>query len=417
MDTVAEFTAPPYVAAFQRADTYAEIEEILRSPDFVQGAHLESKMFFGDSLLLMDGPAHMDRRMLFSSLVSKAAMHYYESEALAPVIDQVMAELRTNRGADGLARTDLVPLIRIMLHRITALVTGVDGVDTPERTERFRALVDKLGEAVTVEWSTRDKQQVIREGFQTRDALVTEFLQPSLDRRRELVRRFKSGEIDKSALPTDLLTLLTLHGDDARPGDETYIWRESALFLVASAQTTTHTLPHVIIHLRDWCKEHPEDAPKVNDPAFLRIAAGESLRLHQPAPTLMRIARKDTVLSSGRKIAKDERVALFFTPANRETHVFGPDANKFNPYRAVPAGLQPWGLTFGAGVHMCIGRPLITGMFNRTDDKTGTEGTMVKILKTLYAYGVELDPDDPPKRMEASYHDAYSSVPIILRKL
>ena len=69
---------------------------------------------------------------------------------------------------------------------------------------------------------------------------------------------------------------------------------------------------------------------------FLRMAASESLRLHQPVPTLLRIALRDVTLSSGRKIAKDERVALFFVPANRETGVFGPDANEFNPYRVAP---------------------------------------------------------------------------------
>jgi cytochrome P450 len=104
------------------------------------------------------------------------------------------------------------------------------------------------------------------------------------------------------------------------------------------------------------------------------MAAGESLRLHQPVPTLLRIALKDVTLASGRKIAKDERIALFFTPANRETGVFGADANEFNPYRVAPPKLQPWGLTFGGGVHMCIGRPLATGMFNRVDDRNGTEG-------------------------------------------
>ncbi len=412
-----EFVAPPYVKNMQRVDTYSEIDEILRSTAFRQGSHQESHMFFGESLLLMDGPGHMERRMLFASLVSKSAMHYYESQALAPVIDKVIAELKEKgRGADGLVRTDLVPLIRTMLHRITALVTGVDKVDSPETTERFRWLVDRLGEAATVEWSTRDHEEVIKEGLAVRKMLIDEFLQPSLDRRRELVRRQKAGEIAKEDLPVDLFTLLCQTGDDARPGDETYIWREAALFLVASTQTTTHTLPHVIVHLTEWCKTHAEDAPKVTDPIFLRRAATESLRLHQPAPTLLRIALEDVTLSSGRQIKKDERVALFFAPANRDER-FGPDPYGFNPYRAAPHGAQAWGLTFGGGVHMCIGRPLVTGMFNRTDDLTGTEGTMIKILRVLYELGVELDPASPPQKMAVSYHDAYGVFPVILRKL
>ena len=79
--------------------------------------------------------------------------------------------------------------------------------------------------------------------------------------------------------------------------------------------------------------------------------------------------------------------------------------------------MQPWGLTFGAGAHNCLGRSLVTGLFNKPDETTGTEGTIVKMLKVLYAHGIELDPNDPPKRTAVTHHDAYGSMPIILRKL
>ena len=50
-----EFIAPPYVATMQRVDNYADIDEILRSPDFMQGSHRESGVFFNGSLLLIEG--------------------------------------------------------------------------------------------------------------------------------------------------------------------------------------------------------------------------------------------------------------------------------------------------------------------------------------------------------------------------
>ena len=418
MNARTQFVAPPYVANMQRVDGYADIDEILRSEHFIQGSHRESGMFFGGSLLVVDGQEHMEKRQMFSPLVSKAAMQYYESGALGPVIAKVMQELTAKgRGGDGLVRADLAPLMHIMLHRITALVTGVDHIDTPERTERFSHLVDKVSLAALVEWSMRDKEEVIREGMEIRQHLIDEFLSPSLERRRELVRRFKAGEIDKAALPNDMFTLLCLHGEDRRPGDEDYVWREAALFLAAATQSTSHMLPHVVAHLAEWCKAHPEDAAKRTDSTFLRMAASESLRLHQPVPTLLRIALRDVTLSSGRKIAKDERVALFFVPANREAVVFGPDANEFNPYRVAPPRLRPWGLTFGGGVHTCIGRPLVTGTSVSVEDKTGTEGTMIRILRTLYEAGAEMDPDHPSQRSAVTHQDAYASFPLILRAL
>ena len=42
---------------------------------------------------------------------------------------------------------------------------------------------------------------------------------------------------------------------------------------------------------------------------------------------------------------------------------------------------------------------------------------MVRIVKTLYDLGAELDLENPPKRISVSYHDTFESVPIILRHL
>jgi cytochrome P450 len=409
-----DLPTPPYIEGMQRVDGYAEIEHILRSKDFVQGAHRESAPFFGDTLLLTDGSAHMERRQLLSALVTRSSLRHYEATALKPVIAEVLDELSASKDSSGVVHVDLVDMLRTLLHRITATVTGVDDVDTPERTERFRFLVEKIGEAVTVEWSTRDHAGVIAEGMHHRRDMIEEFLEPSVMRRRELVARMKAGALSKEDLPTDLLTMLVLHGLDDFDGDEGYIWREAALFLVGATQTTTHTLPHVLVHLNEWFDAHPEDREKVSDRHFLRLAAAEALRLHQPAPVLLRTAKEDLELPSGRKVAKGERVALFFSPANREEEVFGSDAQKYNPYREVPKRVQHWGLTFGSGEHLCIGRPLVLGMPNNKEADSSTDGTLVSILDMLFECGVRMDPENPPVKMTTSYHDAYESMMIFL---
>jgi cytochrome P450 len=419
-DAVIDVVAPPWFADMVRVETYAEIDEILKSTDFVQGSHRESGMFLGGTLLTTDGSVHAQRRKLFNALFSRSANQHYELAALVPVIGELMDELKgASRGADGLVRADVIPLIRAMLFRITAIVAGLDGVDTAERTERLRFLVERVGEGASVEWSVRPHDEVIAEALAYREELISEYYRPSFLRRQELVRRFHAGEIARADLPQDVFTLIALHIDALDPDDATYIWREASLFVIASVQTTTHTLPHVVRHVYEWCRAHPEDEPRMRDADFLRRAAGESLRLHAPTPTLTRLAARNTRLkSSGLEIREGERVALFFPLANRETAVYGPDARQFNPHREAPQGLQPWGLSFGAGIHMCIGRSLVTGMFNRTDDATGTEGTMVKIVRMLFEAGAELDPADPPERGHAvSYHDHYSRFPVILRNL
>ncbi len=411
-----EFEAPPYVASMRRIDGYEEIDEILRSRDFVQGSHQESRGFFGDSLLLLDGPTHRKRRRMESQLFTKAALEHYEQVALASVVEEEMQRLgASGRGSDGLVRADIAPRVRSMLYRIAATTTGIDGVDTPARTERFRSFIEKLGEVVTVEWSTRDHDEVLREGEALRDEFVDEFLRPSETRRQELVARLKAGEIERGELPTDLLTLLHLHWDE--DWDEDLTWRESCLFIVAATQTTTHALPHVIVHLEEWLKAHPEDRPKLADVEFLQSAALETLRLHQPAPTLLRIATCDVTLRTGTTIPAGERVALFFSPANRDAERFGFDPWEFRLGREVSSGVRPWGLTFGGGQHTCIGRTLVTGLVKETDDESGTNGVMTRILKAFYDAGVEMDPEDPPERLALSHHDSYQRFPVIFRGL
>jgi len=103
MNARTEFVAPPYVANMQRVDSYADIDEILRSDTFKQGSHVESGVFFAGSLLLMHGQAHMERRLLFSSLVS-----VYAIVGLAVVLPKIAAQTHQahQRIAEAIAAGD-----------------------------------------------------------------------------------------------------------------------------------------------------------------------------------------------------------------------------------------------------------------------------------------------------------------------
>ncbi len=419
MQPVLDPVVPEFVKRLQRIDTYAEIEEIMKSPDFIMAGAEERTIFLEDTLIMAEGQRHSEMKQLFAPLMSREAVAYYELRVVEPVIQEVINEMHLSRGSDGLVRGDVVPLLQAALTRISALVTGVDGVDTPERTERFLKLISILSAATTGSFSTKPQAEMIGSGKDAVKALVDEYLRASLDRRIELVRRFRADEISKEDLPRDMLTALCLKDDLSRPDDDEkipYVWRQCALFLTGSIKTTSHSLPHVFVHLDEWLREHPEDKEKLTDPEFLHKAAAESFRLHQTSPARFRAAAREVTLSTGRKVAKGEMVALHAPPANVQTEVFGEDARYFNPWRETPKGMQPWGMTFGLGVHSCLGRNLVTGIMNRGDDKHGTHGTAVRVMMALYGLGAELDPDNPPKRPEDSLHDTYESVPVILRK-
>ncbi|MBF9032694.1 cytochrome P450 [Rhodobacterales bacterium HKCCE2091] len=419
MQPVQDPALPDFVHSLQRFDTYAEIEEIKKSRDFVNAGADERTIFLEDTLIMAEGQRHDELKRLFAPLMSRQALAYYELQLIEPVIRKSIAEWMSKRDADGLVRTDLVPLIHAVLTRISARVTGADGVDTPERTEVFRDLVLDVSAATTASYSSAsDPAGVIRKGRESLQRLVDDFLQVSLDRRKDLAARHSAGEIPAEDLPRDMLMSLCLADDLSHPDDAEkipYIWRQSALFLTGSIKTTSHTLPHVFIHIDEWVKEHPEDREKLTDSEWLHRAAAESFRLHQTTPARFRKAARDIELSNGRRIAKGEMIALHPAVANVSDEVFGPDGRYFNPYRAIPDGMRPWGLTFGMGSHSCIGQNLVTGIQNKGDEKHGTHGTAVRLLRAMYELGAELDPDNPPRRPDDNLHDTWESVPVVLR--
>lgn len=409
----------PYIAAMTHITSYAEIDEVLRSKDFVQGSHQESKPFFGDCLLLVDGVDHFRRRRLEAPLFAKDNLFSYERQVLQPAIERCLDLCRADRDAEGRARGDLVLLTRRMLLQMTAQIAGIDGVDAEASTDRFGYFLDKLSEGVGVEWSTRDHCEVIREVLEIRHAFVEEFYAPSIHHREQLVARWRDGDLDRDGLPMDLATILMTAHD---PGwDLELPLREMTLYLVAGTQTTTHALPHVVNHLTGWLLQQPADAALLQDQEFLQAAAYESLRMHLPSPSLLRIAATDVTLSTGRRVVAGERVALLFTPANRDPAAFGADAEVFDPHRVVQPPVKPWGLAFGGGIHTCIGRQLVTGLSRLVDDvderSRTTDGIEVQILAALYAAGVEMDPERPPRYRAASHHDAFDSFPVRFRNL
>jgi cytochrome P450 len=410
-------TIPEFVRGLQQVDTYAEIEEIMRSPDFVMAGAVERTIFLEDTLIMAEGERHSELKQLFAPLMARQAITYYELHVVEPVVRAVIEEAQIVPASGSHARVDVVPLIQAALTRISALVTGVDGVDTPERTERFRELVLRLSAATTGVFSTNPQEDMIRSGRDAMTELIQDYLAASLDRRRELVRRHQAGEIGLADLPRDMLTSMCLQGDLSHPDDADkipYVWRQCALFLTASIKTTSHSLPHVFVHLDEWVREHPEDKARLLDPDFLHRAAAESFRLHQTSPARFRSALRDVTLSSGRAVAAGEMVALRAGAANVESGVFGKDAQFFNPWREYEKRTPPWGMTFGIGTHVCLGRNLVTGIQNRDDSRHGTQGTAVRIMAALYSLGAELDPDNPPRRPDDTLHDTYSSVPMLL---
>ena len=92
---------------------------------------------------------------------------------------------------------------------------------------------------------------------------------------------------------------------------------------------------------------------RVGDPARLDAAIDELLRIDDPFVSNRRRATRDATVG-GCPVRAGEKLTVEWTDANRDPDVFG-DPDRYAPERNAAANL-----VYGAGPHVCPGRPLAT---------------------------------------------------------
>jgi cytochrome P450 len=255
--------------------------------------------------------------------------------------------------------------------------------------------------------------EAVRRSIEAKEEFRERFFRPARDRRAALLRAVEAGARPAEELPNDLLTLLLKAYDD---WDEDEMLRECIFYLGASASTTSQAAPHVLFEILSWVERHPQDAARLQDVTFLRAAVHETLRLHPPAPALMRAALEDVTLSTGRVMRAGVNFALDLNAVNRRPEVFGADAAEFNPHRTPIKGVHGYGESFGAGPHVCPGRLIAVGaaVTVRGDTDDATVGVLVRLMEELFRYDVSLDPADPPRGRSDTLVDRYDTFTVVI---
>ena len=120
------------------------------------------------------------------------------------------------------------------------------------------------------------------------------------------------------------------------------------LLLIAGNETTTNLLGNLLNVLAD----RPDLWQRLRrQPELIDAAIEETLRFDSPVQFLMREAKEDVELH-GQRIAAGESVIVVMGSANRDKAVFdSPDEYLLDR----PRGRH---LSFGYGIHFCIGAPL-----------------------------------------------------------
>ncbi|WP_433502908.1 cytochrome P450 [Pseudonocardia halophobica] len=368
---------------------YREVEEILRrGRDFLAGGTVaESSEFAHGTLVSIDGREHLSRRRALMRMINPSRPWGADGTLMDEVFADNLAHLEaTVKPVDGLLHFDLVEFLRGIIWRFTASFVGIDGVDSPEQTSKFVSLAVPLVAGITIQYMPEDQRATALEKFRVaRTTIREELFDPSLERRRALV----ASGLSDDELPGDLLTSL-LKADP--PVADDLIFTEAVQLLAASVNNPVLQATLAIDDLQRWLDEHPEDRAKTGERAFLNAAVKETLRLHRATrPFLSRRAASDVTLeSTGRVIPKGTLVAGYLMEADHDKSIFGDDAESYNPHR-IPSDpkVAHFGLAFGAGPHVCIGRPML--LWEQGNDTS--QGAQTKLLRFLLARGVRRDPN------------------------
>lgn len=396
--------------------SFAEAREVYRQRDLRQGLYDAGAVVMDGVLVNLHGDEHRQRRRVENRVFRRDTFDIYENEMFPGIVETTLAP----HAADG--HTDLIDFGHELMLNLAALTAGVDRPrGDAEETARLHEYVKHFIEGATLVHSMLDLDE--------RSALIAEqlrlwqvdFLAPSVERRRSLLAQVADGTLDEGELPRDILTALLRHRGELDL-DWPVLTREIAFFLLAGAHTSATAFTRTIDHMLTWLDGHPEDADRARtDLLFVQRCVHETIRLNPSSPTGMRRALADITLPSGRLIPQGTLVVVDLEQVNRDESVFGADAAAFDPYRTTPDGIAPFGLSFAAGMHVCIGQDLAGGVVPPRGAGDAPDGHLFGLVavavRRMFQAGVRRDPAHPPKADETTKRPYWSIYPVLLGEL
>ena len=386
-------------------NNYNDAVNALRIKDLKQSLYDDGEVIMDQVLVCLHGEEHKKRRKLENKIFTREVFKYYENEVFPRTINETLEPYKES------GKMDLVDYGFRVLLNLTADFSGVDRPEkTKKETETLLGLLKIFASGATLHHSTRDHEEVKNEVRNALKNFDEQFLKPSIERRKSLIKKQAYED-----LPSDILTVLLMNEDDLNlPYD--VLQREIAFYLLAGAQTSIHSLVHVFHEIHDWIKKNPEKKIKLkDDPIFVQKCFLESTRLHPSSPIALRKPVCPVKLPDDKEANLGDSVVIDLYNSNRDKKVFGEDADKFNPYREPPSGQNLYGLSFGLGMHSCIGRNLAAGVNSKpdTDPNNHHYGTVTMILRELISRDAIPDPNNKPKMDDKTKRPNWGYYPII----
>lgn len=323
-----------------------------------QIGHLFGDVTRGVSLVFTDPPRHTKLRGIVTKAFTPAAIARLEPRIAAithELLDKVVEQGRMD------VTLDLSYPLPMMV------IAEMLGVPTEDRDD-FKRWSNAEAELFNGTLSAQVPEHLHQEDLELEQYLTQVINQRRASPREDLISALIAAEVDGEKL------------------SEPDLVQFCKLLLVAGNETTTNLIGNAVLTLL----EHPDQFALLREnPALIPSAIEEVLRFRSPVQALIRLAKSDLELG-GQTIKAGDKVTVFIGSANRDLARF-PDPDRFD----VARDPNPH-LSFGHGIHFCLGAPLarletrvaLTAMVERLSGMERLNGEPLQLVPTLIMWGL-----------------------------
>ena len=275
-------------------------------------------------MLFRDPPVHTRLRG-----VANMAFTPRQVERMRPPIEVMASDLASELRASGEDRVELISQFAFPLPML--VIAGMLGIPQ-EDFRQFRRVAGDIAAAIDVPL----------EGLQDFIARVDESTSELIAYLRQLVRQRRLESRD------DLLTqLIHAEADEGKLNEDELI-ATCILLIVAGHETTVNLIGNGVLALL----RHPDQwQAMVADPTLARNGTEELLRYDAPVQFTGRVVKEDVEIA-GRQVPAGSWANFMLGSANRDELVFA-DPDRLDIRRDVGRTMS-----FGMGIHFCLGAPL-----------------------------------------------------------
>ncbi|MEX2227234.1 MAG: cytochrome P450 [Dehalococcoidia bacterium] len=315
---------------------HADISAVLRDPRFSSDGRkvprfkkmMEQRIAAGDltreeaegqSMLGLDPPDHTRLRSLVSKAFTPRSV-----EALRPRVEQLVDEMVEHAAAKG-----TFDVIREIAYPLPVIIIAEMLGIPPDDREQFKHWSDEM--ALSVGMANVDEQRRARDAQRA----FREYMIPILEERRREPREDLISALVAAEAEGDKLSLQEVNST-------------IGLILVAGNETTTNLIGNGLLALL----QHRDQFDRLRaQPEMIGTATEELLRYDSPVQGTSRNVLEDTEFN-GHRVKAGQQLLLMIGAANRDPEQYkDPDALDIG-------GQDNKHLSFGNGMHFCLGAPL-----------------------------------------------------------